>query len=132
VTYLVDSDWLVDAMVGVQSALTALQRHAIDGLAVSIISVGELFEGAFASTHPQRDLANLRSFLAPFPVIPLSEPIMELFAQHRHRLRRRGALIPDLDLLIAATALDQGLTLMTRNVRHFSRIPMLQLYGSGP
>jgi predicted nucleic acid-binding protein len=37
-------------------------------------------------------------------------------------------LIPDTDLLIAATALAENLTLVTRNVRHFNRIPELKLY----
>ena len=43
-------------------------------------------------------------------------------------LRRQGQLIPDLDLLIAATALAHDLTLVTRNRRHFSRILSLRLY----
>ena len=42
--------------------------------------------------------------------------------------RRQGQLIPDLDLLIAATALHHDLTLLTRNIRHFNRIPELRLY----
>jgi predicted nucleic acid-binding protein len=37
-------------------------------------------------------------------------------------------LIPDVDLLIAATALEEDLTLVTRNTRHFERIPDLKLY----
>lgn len=53
---------------------------------------------------------------------------MERFAGIRGDLRRRGQLIPDLDLLIAATALHHDLTLLTRNVRHFDRIPELRLY----
>ena len=53
---------------------------------------------------------------------------MEQFARIRARLRRQGQLIPDLDLLIAATAVTHGLTLVTRNRRHFERIPELALY----
>lgn len=127
-TYLVDTDWIIDAMVGMQDAVTSLQRHSTDGLAVSIVSVGELFEGAFDSPDPQRHLASSRSFLAPYTVVPLSDPIMELLAQRRHQLRRQGNLIPDFDLLIAATALHHGLILMTRNLRHFSRIPGVRIY----
>jgi predicted nucleic acid-binding protein len=53
---------------------------------------------------------------------------MERFAFIRADLRRRGQLIPDLELLIAATALHHDLTLLTRNVRHFDRIPELRRY----
>jgi predicted nucleic acid-binding protein len=40
--YLVDSDWLVDALAGVSSAVATLTQLSGDGLAISIISVGEL------------------------------------------------------------------------------------------
>lgn len=55
---------------------------------------------------------------------------MELFARTRAGLRRQGMLIPDLDLLIAATALSFDLTLLTRNTRHFARIPHLRIHQS--
>ena len=53
---------------------------------------------------------------------------MEIFARTRGELRRDGRLIPDLDLLIAATAIHHDLTLVTRNVRHIGRISALQIY----
>jgi len=53
---------------------------------------------------------------------------MEIFVQTRANLRRAERLIPDLDLLIAATAIHHDLTLLTRNVRHFGRVPDLRLY----
>jgi predicted nucleic acid-binding protein len=53
---------------------------------------------------------------------------MEHFAETRALLRRRGELIADFDLLIAATALHHDLTLLTFNLRHFERIPELRLY----
>lgn len=58
----------------------------------------------------------------------LDESTMETFGRVRNYLRRRGQLIPDFDLLIASTALQHDLTLLTRNTRHFARIPNLRLY----
>jgi predicted nucleic acid-binding protein len=46
----------------------------------------------------------------------------------RAALRRQGQLIPDMDLFIAAIALEADLILVTRNVRHFERIAELKLY----
>ena len=46
----------------------------------------------------------------------------------RASLRQHGHLIPDMDVFIAATALEHDLALITRNTRHFERIPDLQLY----
>jgi predicted nucleic acid-binding protein len=49
-------------------------------------------------------------------------------AEIRAYLRRQGQLIEDFDILIAATALHHDLTLLTFNVRHFQRVPDLQIY----
>jgi tRNA(fMet)-specific endonuclease VapC len=130
VRYLVDSDWLIDAFLGVPTAVNLLAMLRDEGLAVSIISYGELFEGALGAPDPATELARFRRFLARLALLSLDDRTMERFSRLRAELRRRGQLIPDLDLLIAATALHQDLTLLTRNVRHFNRIPELSLYRS--
>ena len=50
--YLDDSNWIIDGLAGIPAALEPLDRHSADGLAVSIISFGEIFEGAFHSSDP--------------------------------------------------------------------------------
>lgn len=127
-TYLVDTDWLIDAITGVPAARAVLDRLSGDGLAVSLVSLGELFEGAHRSPDPARHLASLKGFLTGYTMLTLSEPIMEVFAASRARLRRSGLLIPDFDLLIAATAIHHDLTLLTRNLRHFARLSDLKLH----
>ncbi|MCC6619016.1 MAG: type II toxin-antitoxin system VapC family toxin [Chloroflexi bacterium] len=128
--YLVDSDWLIDALANVPSAHDTLDALAPEGLAISSITVGEIYEGAGGYPNPDVQLAAYRVLLAPFPVLGLTDPIMERFARERWRLRRIGSLIPDLDLLIAATARHHDLALLTRNVRHFTpdRLLDLRLY----
>lgn len=95
---------------------------------VSIVSVGELYDGAFAFANPQAHLAGFRAFLNPYQILDLDDAIMERFAEIRAFLRRQGQLIPDFDILIAATALHHNLTLLTFNLRHFQRIPDLAIY----
>ena len=126
--YLVDSDWLIDAFTGIPAAVDLLAQLRDDGLAVSIISYGELFEGAIGAPDSAAELARFRRFLARLTLMALDDAIMERFARIRADLRRQGQLIPDLDLLIAATAIHHELILLTRNVRHFARIPELTLY----
>lgn len=126
--YLVDSDWLIDAVRGVPTAVDLLAGLRGEGLAVSIVSYGELFEGAVGAPDPAAELARFRRFLDGLALLELDDAVMERFAFIRADLRRRGQPIPDLDLLIAATALHHDLTLLTRNVRHFDRIPELRRY----
>lgn len=53
---------------------------------------------------------------------------MQRFAAIRAELRRTGRMISDLDIIIAATALQYDLTLLTFNRRHFERVTGLRLY----
>jgi predicted nucleic acid-binding protein len=59
VRYLVDSDWIIDATIGIRLTVATLQRLRIDGLAVSVVAVGELYEGSHAATNPIAALASL-------------------------------------------------------------------------
>ncbi len=129
--YLVDTDWIIEALAGREPVLTTLRRLAPQRLAVCLISLAEVYEVAFNSPNPQAHLESFRRFLAPLRVLPLTEPIVVRFAEVRSSLRYRGQLIPDFDILIAATALHHNLTLLTFNVGHFQRIPDLRVYESG-
>jgi tRNA(fMet)-specific endonuclease VapC len=126
--YLLDTDWIIQALANRQPALRTLERLATSRTYVSYVSVGEVYERAFSFPNPQAHLVEFRFFLSTYQPLTLNESIMERFAESRSHLRRRGQLIPDLDLLIAATAVHYDLTVLTFNRRHFERIPDLRLY----
>lgn len=128
--YIIDTDWLIDVFVGVPHMVGTLQELRPQGVGVSLVSHAEIFEGAFGVPDTEIRLALYRSFLMQFETLFLSGPIVEIFGRTRSALRRSGQLIPDLDLLIAATAMHHDLILLTRNRRHFARIPELQLYSA--
>ena len=70
----------------------------------------------------------LRDFLAGVEsILSVVTETGEIFGRERHRLRRTGFTIGDLDLLIAATCLQHGLTLLTNNRRHFEMVEGLRL-----
>jgi tRNA(fMet)-specific endonuclease VapC len=127
--YLLDSDWVIHALAGRSRAVSPLERFSVaQGIGISVITLGEVYQQAFTSTNPDAYLTTFRKFIAPFRVIPVTEPIAVRFAEIRALLARRGELISDFDMLIAATALHYNLTVLTFNYRHFSRIPDLSLY----
>jgi predicted nucleic acid-binding protein len=74
VRYLVDSDWLIDGIGNLPIAQATLDRLFSDGVAVSIVTLGEVFEGAYSSSDPQGELHHFRRYLAAFAVIQLSDP----------------------------------------------------------
>lgn len=126
--YLLDTDWLLDVTGGNRGASLTVERLRPHGLGVSIISHGELFEGAFNVPGPGSRLHELYDFLFQFTTLYLSAPIMAIFGRTRHELRRTGRRIEDFDLLIGATTAHLDLIVLTRNVRHFERIPSVRLY----
>ena len=126
--YLIDADWLIDAAIGKPFAVQTLDQLSFDGMAVGIIAVAEVYEGAFGAPDPMATLSSFREFLGSYAILPLTDSMVEHFARMRAALRQQGRLIPDMDLLIAATAVAEDLTLVTRNLRHFARIPELRLY----
>jgi tRNA(fMet)-specific endonuclease VapC len=128
-TYLVDSDWIADWLSGTKHATQLLSTLGRQGLAISLITYGEIYEGIYFGKDPARARQVFRRLLQGMTVLPLNRRIMQRFAHIRGDLRRQGQLIPDPDLLIAATALHHDLILVTRNTRHFQRIPALSLYN---
>ena len=67
-----------------------------------------------------------KMFLRDMEVLPIS-PCLPVFAAEKSRLKKLGQPIPDFDLLIGATAIHHGLTLVTNNTKHFQRIQDIQL-----
>jgi tRNA(fMet)-specific endonuclease VapC len=128
--YLVDSDWVADYLKGRQQAVDLIARLGEEGLAISMITFGEIYEGIFYGGNPRENERGFLQFLRFVDVLPLNRLVMKRFARIRGELRHRGQLIGDPDLLIAATALQHDLTLMTRNLSHFQRVPELKLYSS--
>lgn len=126
--YLVDSDLTADYLSGFTRAINILDPLMADGLAISLVTYGEIYEGIFSGRDPNAAERTFRRWLTSIKVLPLSQPIMRRFARIRGDLRSQGQLIPDPDIMIAATALHLHLTLVTRNRKHFSRIPGLNLH----
>ena len=126
--YLLDTDWAIDALGGKHHAAETLAGLLSEGVAISWITIGEIYEGAFGYPDPSPHLAGFREFVRQLRVLNLNDPIMVRFAEIRSSLRRQGQIVSDFDILLGATALHHELTVLTRNTRHFSRIPNLKLY----
>lgn len=107
--------------------MTVVQAMRPDGLALSAISWGEVMEGILYSRRRALDLTQWRAFTSGITMLDVTLDIADLWADLRGYLRSRQKLIPDNDLIIAATAIYTGLKLVSRNERHFARVPGLDL-----
>jgi tRNA(fMet)-specific endonuclease VapC len=129
--YIIDADWIIEIGRGNSVAMQVVSDLAPEVVAVSWLTLGEIYEVAFNTPHPEAYIDSLQQLLSRFAVIGVDGPIIERFAEVRALLRRQGQLISDLDILLAATALARDLTVLTYNRRHFERVPDLRIYQAG-
>jgi tRNA(fMet)-specific endonuclease VapC len=125
--YLSDTHWIISYLNGTRDALELFASLENDELAISQATYGEIYDGIYRARDPRRAERDFRRLLRLIDILPLNLAIWRRFARIRGELRARGQLIPDMDILIAATALQHDLTLVTRNRRHFQRVAGLSL-----
>jgi len=104
-----------------------LEAHRQRSLFVTFTIAGELACGTSLSARQR-----WREFLDPFRVLSSTEDVSWEYGQAYRYLRENGLLIGSNDLWIAATALAYGLPLVTRNARHFRRVPGLEVEEYDP
>lgn len=126
-SFLIDTDWVIDHLHGVAYATKRLRELHPRGLGLSVVSAAELWEGAYFSRDPKRSQEALEEFLSGMEILGIDGEICKRFGQLRGSLRKGGQRIGDFDLLIAATALRHNLTLFTNNRKHFEGIAGLQI-----
>jgi predicted nucleic acid-binding protein len=129
--YLIDTSYVVDVLNEHEPEASTLRQLAEEGMAISLITYGELYEGAYYAHHRDEALKGLQEFLRAVELLPLTTSTIERFAIVRGALPRQARQqVGDMDLLIAATAMERSLVLVTNNLRDFRLVPELVLYKS--
>lgn len=130
--YLIDTDWTIDHLGNVQDAVQLLTVLAEDGIAISIITYMEVYQGVVRDPKHAEALAHFERFLDGVPIVPLSLAVARRCATLRETLKQQKKKVNSraLDLIIAATALEHNLVLVTRNTSDYHDIPNLKLYQS--
>ena len=126
--YLVDTDVLIDFLDNSPIAVQHIAFIEDAGIAVSVISIGEFYEGIHGRKRNSDYEKRFVAFLGSVSVLVASTAIMKRYAWIKYQLDAAGQPLPDFDIIIAATAIEHDLTLLTRNRRHFERIMALKLY----
>lgn len=127
--YLLDTDMCIYLLNGNQQVKEHVTQAGVASLAVTIITIGELYFGAYNSSRTADNKQRIREFLAPPgpEILSLTQSAAEYFGESKAELRRRGQPVGDMDLLIAGIAREHDLTIVTNNVQHFQRISDLKV-----
>ena len=131
-SYLIDSDWVIDHLANVEEATQLLSRLSQVGIAITAITYMEAYQGVLRSPIREGAEELLAAFVEEIPIIRFTPATARVCASIREALKKQGKRVNSraLDLLNAATALEHDLTLVTRNLDDYEDIPGLKLYRS--
>lgn len=125
--HLLDSDTSIRLMKYQQSYVRKLAELRASAVFISSITYHELYYGALHSGNPDRHFKLLKTLTDTITILPFTVASAKRSAEVRESLAARGTFIDPLDTLIAGHALEHELTLVTGNVREFSRVDALTL-----
>ena len=96
-------------------------------MAISSITLSELIYGAEKSPNVDQNLEAIEEFISHLDVLPYDSKASQHYGQIKAALEKKGEIIGENDIHIAAHAISQGLTLVTNNLREFKRVTNLAL-----
>lgn len=129
--YLLDTDALSNLMRRTPSTRLIAKLASVppEQQSTTSITYGELVYSAHKlGAQAAALLERLENTLPPhLPILPFDAAAARRYGEIRAALEQRGTPIGDADLRIAAIALARGLTVVTRNTRHFQEVPDLKV-----
>jgi len=128
--YLVDSNLVIEHLEDILETSQLLDHLAEEGIAISIITYMEAYQGVMRNPNPAEAQEKFQAFVESVSILPFSLPVARRCAGLRETLKHQNKRVNSraLDLLIAATALEYDLTLVTHNIGDFNDIPDLKIY----
>ncbi|MEX0995988.1 MAG: type II toxin-antitoxin system VapC family toxin [Flavobacteriaceae bacterium] len=124
--YLLDTNICIHFFRGKFNLIDKFQQVKLENCAISEITLAELMFGAENSSNPIKNREIVEQFTSQIKILPIFNAIT-IYAKEKVRLRKKGEMISDFDLLIGATAISNGLIMITENRKEFERITAIQL-----
>jgi tRNA(fMet)-specific endonuclease VapC len=126
--WFLDTNICIDFLKGrFPLLIEAMQKTSPVDVLIPAVVEAELLLGAKKSVQSKKNLEQVQRFLSHFPSVPFDRLCTAIYADVRSSLEKRGTPIGPNDLLIAAIVLAHGGTLVTSNIKEFSRVKGLKL-----
>jgi tRNA(fMet)-specific endonuclease VapC len=120
--YIIDTDTWIEYFHHHGEVENHIAETPINEIYASEVSIAELTYGALHSKAIEKHLQEPKKIEETFTILPLDNWTYD-YAEIRQALANQGLIIGDFDILIAVTARHYGLTVVTHNTKHFSKIP---------
>ena len=126
-TYLLDTNIVIYVMKRRPVEVLTLFNQNASRMAISSITLAELFHGAEKSAKVSDNLLAIEDFCSRLEALPYGARAAQHYGRVRGGLEKGGTPIGINDLHIAAHARSEGLVVVTNNMGEFARVPALQL-----
>ncbi|MBS3771955.1 MAG: type II toxin-antitoxin system VapC family toxin [Bacteroidales bacterium] len=124
--YLLDTNICIYFLKGKFQLNKKIRQAGIQNCAISEITYAELIYGAENSDSIEKNLQTIEKFTDQIVILPIFNAI-HIFGKEKARLRSKGNMISDFDLLIGATAISNNMIMVTRNVNEFKRLKHIKI-----
>jgi len=121
VKYLLDTNICAYFLNGQFRLREKIREIGFDNCVVSEITIAELKYGIAKSTNKEKNKQTLETLQSKIEILPIF-PALDIYATEKARLKVKGKILDDFDLLIGATAIANSLVLVTRNISDFNRL----------
>jgi tRNA(fMet)-specific endonuclease VapC len=126
--FCLDTDFLITFLrrdYAAEKKMEELLESGMSQATTTAVNALELYKGAFKSDDRIREIERVRRLLGMFNILALDIKAAEIAGEVHARLKSNS--IGESDILIASIAMANGQTLLTRNARHFERVPGLKV-----
>lgn len=120
---LLDTNIILALFASEQPVVERLER--LTEVFLPCIAIGELFFGAYKSKRTEKNLKKIREFISANIILICDSETANFYGQIKNSLREKGKPIPENDVWISAIALQNGLTLVSRD-SHFQEVESLK------
>ena len=122
--FLLDTNIVIDFLRGKKPIVERIGQILPQGIGVSVVSLAELYHGVYKSSRSKYNLEKVEEFISVpgISIVDLDKQIARYYGKMLAELESRGVKLAEVDVLIAATAGEMGLTVLTGDKKHFSRL----------
>lgn len=120
---LLDTNIIIDWFRGDEKTISFLNNFDFE---IPVIVIGELFYGAENSSKKEKHFEQIKSFIKEVSIINSTNETAKIYASIKSQLKQEGKPIPEIDIWIAAIAIENNKSLVT-NDQHFTLIKGLKI-----
>ncbi|MEX2568775.1 MAG: type II toxin-antitoxin system VapC family toxin [Cyclobacteriaceae bacterium] len=124
--FLLDTNICIYFLKGRYGLAEKIENIGFENLFISEITVAELKYGVEKSTTPDKNRPVINELIDKFKQLPIYGAL-DVYAKEKARLKKEGNIVDDMDLLIGATAIENNMTLVTNNEKHFARLKNIKV-----